>query len=141
MIVRRLEDIKGSARDVSAKDGAWTSRRFLLRSDGMGFSFHDTVIHAGTQTYIHYKNHLEAVYCVGGFGELEDLETGEIHEIRGGVMYALNGNERHLLRAGEDLRLICVFNPPLTGREVHDEQGAYPLMEEDETEHAASGGA
>jgi L-ectoine synthase len=25
---------------------------------------------------------------------------------------------------------VCVFNPPLTGREVHDENGVYPLVEE-----------
>jgi L-ectoine synthase len=43
-------------------------------------------------------------------------------------MYALNGNERHYLRARKDMRLICVFNPPLTGAEVHDEDGAYPLL-------------
>ncbi|MER9350042.1 ectoine synthase [Mesorhizobium sp. M0227] len=23
--------------------------------------------------------------------------------------------------------LVCVFDPPLTGREVHDETGAFPL--------------
>jgi len=23
------------------------------------------------------------------------------------------------------MRLICVFNPPVTGREVHDQDGAY----------------
>jgi L-ectoine synthase len=26
--------------------------------------------------------------------------------------------------------MICVFNPPLTGREVHDEEGVYPLLDE-----------
>jgi len=25
---------------------------------------------------------------------------------------------------------MCVFNPPVTGREVHDENGVYPLVEE-----------
>jgi L-ectoine synthase len=23
--------------------------------------------------------------------------------------------------------MLCVFNPPLNGKEVHDESGAYPL--------------
>jgi L-ectoine synthase len=130
MIVRNLEDIIGTERDVRAENGNWVSRRFLLRSDGMGFSFHETTIFAGTETYIWYKNHLEAVYCVAGEGEIEDLGTGEIHQIRDGTMYALNEHEKHFLRARKDMRLICVFNPPITGREVHDEEGVYPLIED-----------
>jgi L-ectoine synthase len=27
------------------------------------------------------------------------------------------------------MRMLCVFNPPVTGREVHDENGVYPLVE------------
>jgi len=27
---------------------------------------------------------------------------------------------------------VCVFNPPLTGQEVHDESGVYPLLTEDD---------
>ncbi len=131
MIVRRLDEILDTERDVRAENGNWASRRFLLRKDGMGFSFHDTTIFAGTETYIWYKNHLEAVYCVQGEGEIEDLETGEVHPIADGTMYALNGHERHYVRARKDMRLICVFNPPLTGREVHDADGAYPLLEDD----------
>ncbi len=131
MIVRRLQDIIGSDRDVAAENGNWTSRRLLLRHEDMGFSFHDTTIFAGTETYIHYKNHLEAVYCVAGEGEIEDLESGEIHPISDGTMYALNGHERHYLRARKDMRMICVFNPALTGSEVHDREGAYPLPEDE----------
>jgi len=32
-----------------------------------------------------------------------------------------------MLRAHTELKLACVFNPPLTGQEVHDENGVYPL--------------
>lgn len=133
MIVRYLDkDIQGTAADVKAATGTWTSRRLLLARDKMGFSFHDTLIHAGTETLIHYANHLEAVYCVSGKGEIEVIATGEKWEIRDGMMYALNGHEKHWLRATEELRLICVFNPPLTGREDHDENGVYPLLMEEE---------
>lgn len=130
MIVRKLEDLIGTDAEVKAEKGTWTSRRMLLARDKMGFSFHDTLIHAGTETYIHYANHLEAVYCVGGKGEIEVIDTGEKFEIKDGTMYALNGHERHWLRAEEELRMICVFNPPLTGREDHDENGIYPLLTE-----------
>ncbi len=128
MIVRRLQQIIGSSRDVKAENGNWVSRRLLLREDGMGFSLHETTIFAGTETYIWYKNHVEAVYCVGGEGEIEDLEAGKTHQIRDGTMYALNRNERHYLRAKTDMRMICVFNPALTGSEIHDREGAYPLV-------------
>jgi L-ectoine synthase len=134
MIVRALSEILGTERDVAARGGTWVSRRLLLRDEGMGFSFHDTTIFAGTETRMWYRHHLEAVYCVAGEGELEDLETGAVHPISDGTMYALDGHERHILRARTDLRMICVFNPPLTGREDHDADGAYPLPEPAPTE-------
>lgn len=129
MIVRTLDEIIGSERDVRAENGNWVSRRFLLKDDGMGFSFHETTIFAGTETHIWYKHHLEAVYCVGGEGEIEDLESGLTHPIRNGTLYALNSHEHHKLRAFTDMRLVCAFNPPITGREVHDSEGAYPPAE------------
>ncbi|GAB4291319.1 MAG: ectoine synthase [Thiohalomonadaceae bacterium] len=129
MIVRTLNEIIGSERDVRAENGNWVSRRFLLRDDGMGFSFHETTIFAGTETDIWYKHHLEAVYCVGGEGEIEDLATGSVHPIRDGTLYALDQHDRHKLRAFSDLRLVCAFNPPISGREVHDKDGAYPPAE------------
>lgn len=129
MIVRRVEDIIGTDKEVKAENGNWVSRRMLLKKDGMGFSFHETVIFAGTETHIWYKNHLEAVYCVGGRGEIETLNDGRVYPIEDGVMYALNEHDNHLLRATEDMRLICVFNPALRGDEVHDENGVYPVYE------------
>jgi L-ectoine synthase len=30
------------------------------------------------------------------------------------------------------MRTVCVFTPPVTGREVHDEDGAYPLLAPEE---------
>jgi len=128
MIIRRLDEVIGTDRDVEAENGNWVSRRLLLAGDGMGFSMHDTTIRAGTETYIHYANHLEAVYCVEGEGEIEDLDNGVTTQIADGTLYALNGHERHYLRARNDMRMICVFNPPVVGPETHDENGVYPLM-------------
>lgn len=132
MIVRKLSDISGTGKDIHAK--TWNSRRLLLKADGMGFSMHDTLIHAGTETSMWYRNHLEAVYCVEGSGELFDKETGKSHPIEPGTLYALNRHDRHVLRAHTTLRLICVFNPPLTGQETHDADGAYPLPAEEVAE-------
>lgn len=129
MIVRRLEEIIGTEREVKAENGNWVSRRFILEKDKMGFSFHETKVFAGTKTYIRYKHHLEAVYCVDGEGVIEDMETGNTYQISNGTMYALNNHERHYLKAKTNMRLICVFNPPLTGREDHDYEGVYPIEE------------
>lgn len=130
MIVKHLEDIVGTEDDVKAD--TWNSRRLLLRKDGMGFSMHDTIIYKGTETHIWYQNHLEAVYCISGDGEIETIKDGKKYEIKPGMLYALNEHDEHYLRAhSEDLHLVCVFNPPVTGKEVHDENGVYPLIEED----------
>jgi L-ectoine synthase len=128
MIVRKLQDILGTERDVQAK--TWCSRRLLLAEDGMGFSMHHTVIYAGTETHIWYQNHLEGVYCVQGTGSVELLDSGEVFRIEPGTLYALNKHDNHMLRAETDLHLICSFNPPLVGTEVHDENGVYATAEQ-----------
>ena len=127
MIVRKLEDIVGTDADVGTEN--FNSRRFLLRKDGMGFSLHDTVLYAGTETLIWYKHHLEAVYCIEGEAEIIEQPDGPTHHITPGTMYALDGHEKHILRAIKDFRVICVFNPALTGKELHDEEGTYPPPE------------
>ena len=65
-----------------------------------------------------------------GKGSITDLATGETHEIPPGVMYALNLNDKHTLRAEEELHMACCFNPPVTGNEVHREDGSYAPAEE-----------
>jgi len=124
MIVRRLEELEGTAR--VARDDNWVSRRLMLKEDGMEFSMHDTILHAGSETPMWYRNHVEAVYCIQGEGEVEDLDAGVKHPIAPGTLYALDQHDRHVLCARTRLRMVCVFNPPLCGKEVHDETGAYP---------------
>src|SRR5690606_6886938 len=104
--------------------------RLLLADDGMGFSFHITIIEANSEHTFHYKHHFESVWCVSGEGSIEDLATGEVHEIRPGVMYALDKHDRHTVRAKTELVLACCFNPPVTGKEVHRADGSYAPAEE-----------
>ena len=129
MLVRKLENIVGTDADVDTE--GWNSRRLILKNDGMGYSVHDTIIKEGAELKMWYKNHLEAVYLTEGKGEIEDLKTGEIHQLEKDTIYALNDNDQHILRAnqGTHMRMVCVFNPPVTGNEVHDEDGAYMLDE------------
>ncbi|MEJ6512132.1 MAG: ectoine synthase [Actinomycetota bacterium] len=128
MIVRSLDDIIETERDVESD--TWRSRRMILADDGVGFSLHDTVLGAGTVTDMWYRNHIEAVYCTEGEALLTDKASGEVHRIVPGTMYLLNDHDRHRLTVISDLRVVCVFNPPCTGQEVHDKDGAYPLLHE-----------
>ena len=100
----------------------------------MGFSLHVTTIFAGTTNEMWYKHHLEAVFCLSGRGVLKEGDSGRTHRIEPGVMYALDKHDRHVLTASEQLTLVCVFNPPLNGKEVHDGEGAYPLEAETASE-------
>lgn len=131
MRVSRLRDLIGTDRDVGRE--TFRSRRFLLAGDGQGYSFHDTTIDAGTELHMWYKNHVESVYCVSGQGELEDVTTGEIHTVEDGMFYCLDDNDRHILRAIKDMRLICVFTPALVGPELHDDDGSFPLLTDQAT--------
>ena len=129
MILRTLQDAEKTERRVVAEN--WESTRLLLKNDDMGFSFHITTIYPGTETLIWYENHLESVYCMEGEGEVETLNDGKIYPITPGAIYILDQHDRHLLRAKTALKLACVFNPPLSGKEVHDERGVYPLEAEE----------
>ena len=125
MIVRTLDQAEKSDRRVVTR--TWESTRLLLKNDQMGFSFHITTIYARSETHICYQHHLEAVYCISGEGEVKTLSDGKVHPIRPGTLYALDRHDDHLLRGITEMKLACVFNPPLTGKEVHDKNGVYPL--------------
>ncbi|WP_147802593.1 ectoine synthase [Alkalicoccus halolimnae] len=129
MKVVRLEDVIDS--DQHIKEDNWESRRLLLKKDGMGYSVHDTVIKAGTETHIWYQNHLEAVYCIEGEGEVETVADGKVWPIKANEIYALDKHDEHLLRAFSDMRMVCVFDPPITGQETHNEDGVYELVDEE----------
>ncbi|MGP4113797.1 ectoine synthase [Streptomyces sp. 4N509B] len=130
MIVRSISDIEGTDRDVHSASGTWRSKRVILAKENVGFSLHETVLYAGTETSMWYAHHVEAVFCVEGEAELTNDETGEKHFIVPGTMYLLDGHEKHTLRPRTDFRALCVFNPALTGREDHDDDGVYPLLTE-----------
>ncbi|GGK01925.1 L-ectoine synthase [Lentibacillus kapialis] len=128
MIVKSLEDLIGT--EDETYDENWSSRRFILKKDGVGFSMNDTIIKAGTENFFWYKNHIEAVYCIEGEGTIEKVATGDVYDIKAGTMYLLDEHDKHILRAKTQMRMVCVFNPPLVGKETHNEEGYYPLLTE-----------
>jgi mannose-6-phosphate isomerase-like protein (cupin superfamily) len=126
MIVRTQDDLKKL--DSVVSDRMWTSYRYLLKKDGVGFSLHETVVEAGSEQVLWYKNHIEANLILEGEAEVEDLGTGRKYALKPGSMYVLDGHERHIFRSKTRVRLVCVFNPPCTGKEVHDADGSFPLL-------------
>lgn len=132
MIVRSVHDLEDTDRDIKTPN--WRSKRIVLAKEGVGFSVHETTLYAGTVNDFWYANHVEAVFVVEGEGELLDKETGETYELKPGSLYLLDKHDHHQLRPRTDMRTVCVFNPPVTGREVHDENGVYPLVVEEPME-------
>ncbi|MEX0281605.1 MAG: ectoine synthase [Arenibacterium sp.] len=119
-----LKHIVDTDRDVSGSGR--NSRRLLLAADGMGFSLTDTVIKQGAELELEYTHHLEACYCIDGAGQIRASGEDTWHVLEPFTLYALDQHDRHIVRAtGADLRLVCVFNPPLSGQEVHRADGSY----------------
>ncbi|CPY86165.1 Probable L-ectoine synthase [Mycobacteroides abscessus] len=88
MIVRTTEEITGTDRQRDTEN--WTSKRIILADDGVGFSFHETTIHPGTETPLHYPDYIEAVWIVEGHGQLIDRDHGATHRLEPGTMYLLD---------------------------------------------------
>jgi ParB-like chromosome segregation protein Spo0J/quercetin dioxygenase-like cupin family protein len=112
-------------RIVNCPKGGFISNRLLLESDGMGYTMTKTVIPVNGKQFWHYKSHLESCYCVSGKATLTNALTNEEFTIEADTTYVLDKNDPHYFEAHEETILICVFNPPLTGREVHHDDGSY----------------
>ena len=128
MIVKTADGIVGGKGDTTLSGGNARTLRYLLREDGVGFTVSDIRVGAGGDKVLWYKNHIEANLVIEGEGTVEDLATGEVHELKPGTMYVLDKHDRHRIRTTTPMRLICVFTPALVGGEVHDEDGSYPLL-------------
>jgi len=126
MKVVKIKSIEGTDRDVKFKEGR--SIRPVLKKDGMGFSVHKTIIPKGQTGHWHYKNHLESCYCIKGKGLLTNLKTNEAFNIDIDTIYSLDNNDDHTFTAIEDVVLISIFNPPVTGDEIHEKDGSYKLI-------------
>ena len=122
MIVRTLEEINGTELDVRGE--GWRAQRLLVRDDGLGFSLSETTVDGGAEMDLWYKHHNEACYCIEGEAEVTERDTGVVHHIGPGSVYAPQ-HDRHTIRVISPLRLVCVFNPALTGHETHDADGSY----------------
>ena len=122
MIVKTLEDVIGTKGE--AHGDKWHSLRLLHREDGMGVTLTDSILEEGFEMVLWQKNHLESCYCLEGEGTVEELDSGRVHDIKAGTLYAMNDHDRHRIRAKTRMRVICTFSPALTGDETHDADGS-----------------
>ena len=122
MIVRTLDEITDTDRDVRGE--GWRAKRLLVRDDGLGFSLSETTVDGGAEMNIWYKHHQEACFVIEGEAEITERDTGVVHRIGPGSAYSPQ-QDRHTIRVDSPLRLVCVFNPALTGQEKHDADGSY----------------
>ena len=114
MFTRKRSDVEG------VEWGNGTSHRVLTEKDNMGCAVAHTVVRAGTESRLQYRNHLEACYCISGTGNVEDTD-GNLYPLEPGTIYVLDKHDKHYLRADEggDMELVSIFNPAITGDEEH----------------------
>lgn len=136
MIVRTLDEITDTDADIKTPN--WRSKRIVLAKEKVGFSVHETTLYAGTVNDFWYANHIEAVFVFEGEGEVTNRTTGEVYQLKPGSLYLLNDYDKHRVCPTTEMRTVCVFNPPVTGREVHDENGVYPVVREEEETASSS---
>jgi len=128
MKVKQLETMHLFEPERCVNGNGFESIRFILEKDGMGFSLHKTLIPKGKPQHWHYKHHKEACYCIKGEGKLINLTTGNSYTIHPDTIYILDEHDDHTFQAFEDIELISVFNPPVTGNEIHNEDGSYSII-------------
>jgi L-ectoine synthase len=126
VFVRTLDDVRASGRELVVAGGSVRTARVLTAADGLGFAFSEFFQQAGAEARLWYKHHWEANYVIEGNGELEEVATGQRWSLAPGTMYVVGPDDRHVMRAATDMRVISVFNPPITGDEDHDADGSYP---------------
>lgn len=122
MKIVRTEDLIDTERH--ARPTGCESIRLVVEDDSMGFGVNETRIPKGGPYHWHYPHHLEACYCISGSALLR--KGKDKYFIIPGTIYLLDDHDDHTFEALEDTVLISIFNPPLNGNEVHDENGHYP---------------
>jgi L-ectoine synthase len=115
MIIKSVNQIIGTERDVQGE--GWKSRRIILAGDGLKYSVHETILKPNMNLRFNYTRHRETVYCIEGDGSIENLESGEKEDLRPGTIYSAGIGEPHILTSRTEMKLLCIFDPPLHGSE------------------------
>lgn len=95
----------------------------LHAEDGLGVKLTDSILEDGFEMTLWRKNHLEACYCLDGWGTVKELNRETVDHIRPGALYAINNHDRHRIRVTGRVRLICTFVPAYSEHETRDNRG------------------
>jgi len=95
----------------------WKSRRLVLAGEGADYSVHETTLDEGLSLRFRYQEHRETVYCVEGEGTIEDVSTGRIVDLGPGSLCSAGIGEEHVITCHTQMKVLCVFTPPLRGDE------------------------
>ena len=126
MFVKTVEDVRDAGQELVLGGGVAISTRYLTAADNLGFSLHGVRLRAGASMELWYKHHWEANLILEGTLDVTDQASGDTHRLEPGALYLVGPADRHRIETQGGVHLISVFNPPLTGMESHDEDGAYP---------------
>ena len=126
MFVRSVESVRAEGGEKVLGNGSVIASRLLTASDNLGFSLSEVIVKAGACLDLWYKYHWEANLVLEGDVLLTDLTTMETRNLKAGDVYCVGPKDKHRLQPSTDLKLLAIFNPPLSGDEQHDEDGSYP---------------
>ena len=126
MFVKTVDDVRNARQEVVLAGGAVVSTRYLTAADNLGFSLHGVRLRAGASLELWYKHHWEANLLLDGILDVTDHASGDTHRLGPGALYLVGPADRHRIEAVDGVHLLSVFNPPLTGAERHDADGAFP---------------
>lgn len=126
MIVRQPGEEGTPEADVASGDQVL--KGLVLAKDKTEFSVHEMTMPAGAESRARRKHHLAFVRCVAGDGEVCPADGEGPHPLRPGTSCLFHRDEEQHIRAHTDLQLLWVFAPPLTGEEVADPDGSFPVL-------------
>lgn len=127
MFVRRLDDLRAAGEEKIVANGGARTVRLLAKRDELGFSLSDVHVAAGQGNDLWYKNHWEVNYVLAGSGEVTDKNTGQTVTVEPWTMYVVGPHDPHRFESLTDVHVLSIFDPPLSGEEVHDADGVLPV--------------
>jgi L-ectoine synthase len=123
MFVRTPSYVRGLGRYTEMPDGTGSIAHIVTSGDQVGFSYSDVRLQRGHRADRRYEHHKMASLVLEGLLEVTEKATGRAHRLGAGGLYYVGPKDAHRLDALEDVHMISVFTPALTGRETTDAEG------------------
>lgn len=102
--------------------GAGSSKRLLVKRDGLGFAFCVTNGHADNDSPLEYRNHLESCYYIEGTGEYvwQDGSRPILTEDEEATVFVMNLHDAHRMVIRDESVCLSIFTPAIEGTQAHD---------------------